>query len=211
MMRFSSNLIEEVEHPVADQEHGVDDLLRLLGHELEEALAGDEAELHRGLAEADLVGHRLGGAGDLLLRQGAVAVEDLPQALGLDAGVGGDDVALLEEDGAAGGAVLHDQLTLPAGLADERDDVADGARGRDLTGEAEDRAVVGIAPAVLADVAHHDEVRRRGHEAERALPGAHALAGRLAHGVRSAGRVHPHELEPLVVHQRGRYSRSGAA
>ncbi len=98
------------------------------------------------------------------------------------------------------GAVEDDQLALPPGLADEGEDVAEGAGVGDLPGEAEDGAVLRIAPAVLADVAHHDEVRRRRHEAEGALASAHALAGRLSHGVRRARRVDSHELEPLVVH-----------
>ncbi len=98
------------------------------------------------------------------------------------------------------GAVEHHQLALPPGLADERDDVAEGAGVGDLAGEAEDGAVLRVAAAVLADVAHHDEVRGRGHEAEGALPSAHALAGGLSHRVGRARRVDSHELEPLVVH-----------
>ena len=71
---------------------------------------------------------------------------------------------------------------------------------RDLAGEAEDGAVLGVAAAVLADVAHDDEVRRRGHETEGALPRAHALARRLAYRMSRARRVDAHELEPLVIH-----------
>ena len=47
-------LVEEEEHPVADEEDGEDDLLGLAAHELEELLARDEAELDRRLAEADV-------------------------------------------------------------------------------------------------------------------------------------------------------------
>jgi hypothetical protein len=98
------------------------------------------------------------------------------------------------------GAVEDDQLALPPGLSDQGHHVADGAGAGDLPGEAEDGPVLGVAAAVLTDIAHDDEVRRRRHEAEGPLPGAHALAGRLSHGVGGARRVHAHELEPLIVH-----------
>ena len=194
--------VEEEEHPVADAEHVVDDLLRLLAHDVEEALAREVAALDGDLAKAHLRGDGLRRLGDLLLGERAVSVEHLAEPLGVHGGVRADDVVRLEEDGAAVGAVEHHELALPPGLPYERDDVADGARRRDLAGETEDGAVLRVAAAVLADEAHHDEVRRRRHEAERALPRAHALAGLLPYGMSGAGRVDPHELEPLVIHWR---------
>ena len=112
-------------------------------------------------------------------------------------------MAALEEERAARRAVEDDELALPAGLPDRARRCRRCAPGGgDLAGEAEDGAVLRVALPVLADVAHHHEVRGRRHQPEGALARAHPLARRLAYWVRRTGRVDAHELEPLVVHPR---------
>ena len=192
--------VEEVEHPVADEEHRVDDLLRLLGHELKEPLAREEAGSHGRLAEARLARHELRRLRDLGLGERAVAVEHLAEPLAVSVRRRADHVAAIEEDGAARVPVEHEELARPPRLTDEPEHVAERAVRRDLARETEDRAVLGIAPAVVADVAHHDEVRGPWHQAERALARAHPLARRLAHRVSGPRAVDPHELQELFVH-----------
>ena len=78
--------VEEEEHAVRHEEHRIDDLLDVLPDELKQLLPRQEAELHGNLAKAHLAGHARGRDRNLLLRQGAVPIEHLAEALGLHRG-----------------------------------------------------------------------------------------------------------------------------
>src|SRR5262249_6843432 len=131
---------------------------------------------------------------DLLLGERAELVEDLSEALALGGGLGPDDVALLEEDRALGDAVEHDQLTLPARVADEGHDVAEGALRDDLAAELHDRPVVLVALAVLANEAHENDVVGAWHQPEGTLAGAELLAGGARHRMCGPRIIDAHEV-----------------
>ena len=86
-------------------------------------------------------------------------------------------------------------------MPDEGHHIADDARTRDLARETEYGTILGIAPPVLADVAHDDEMGGRRHQAKLALTCAQSLARRSAYGMRRARCVNAHELKPLIVHR----------
>ena len=106
----------------------------------------------------------------------AETVENRTDALVFDVRERSDHVALIEKDAPHHLAVLHDELAAPARLPEQRDHVAERARRRDLAGDAHDRAVLGVAPPVLARVAHEHDVSGRRKHAECPRSSAHALA-----------------------------------
>ncbi len=114
----------------------MEDLLRLHGHQGEEALAVHEAELHGGLAQSNaLAGRQFLARGKLSFVEHSVGAQHLSEPLGRHGGARADDVAAVDEDRPAGARVEHDELALARRRAEERRHVAQRAGVANLAGK----------------------------------------------------------------------------
>ena len=196
----SVEAVEKEESSIRDRQRREHDLLDLFAHVSIELLARDESGLGRCLSKASAALHLVDDGRALLARDGSVAVQHAAQPLVVTGGLNADDVALLEQNRSRVVDVEDHQLSPPVGLGHHRDHVGDLAGVGDLAREAHDGAVLAVPLSVLAGQAHQDHVGRRRQKPERALPGAHALAGRDSDGVRDARCVDAYQLGTGVLH-----------